>query len=238
VFCSVTVPVNSPATHHSQFLLTFNSFFALLAEGTCLILFRSRSASCSLCLSSPCPHSWQLPWTCFKLVPVLWTDLQISLLYKCTEAHSCIFAVSRLPAVSVPFPRGFRTVPVPLPQQLEQPRCLAYFTATLAQGIKNNSNSSSSSSYIATDGHSAISSWCRAPFGAGDQMLHFFEWQLLFKFSCRTPSLTRGLVCDLQCNDASSISSHIATDGLSASSSWCRAPFNFFVWLLLPFFSV
>jgi hypothetical protein len=28
---------------------------------------------------------------------------------------------------------------------------------------------------IATDGQSVSSSWCRAPFGAGDQMLHFFE---------------------------------------------------------------
>jgi hypothetical protein len=35
--------------------------------------------------------------------------------------------------------------------------------------------SSSSSSYIATDGRSASSSWCRAPFGEGDQMLHFFK---------------------------------------------------------------
>jgi hypothetical protein len=43
-------------------------------------------------------------------------------------------------------------------------------------------------------------------------------------FSCRAPSLTRGRVCNLQCNDTSSISSYIATDGLSASSSWCRAP--------------
>jgi hypothetical protein len=42
-------------------------------------------------------------------------------------------------------------------------------------------------------------------------------------FSCRVPSLTSGLVCNLQCNDASLISSYIATDGLSASSSWCRA---------------
>jgi hypothetical protein len=43
-------------------------------------------------------------------------------------------------------------------------------------------------------------------------------------FSCRAPYLTRGRVCNLQSNDASSISSYIATDGLSASSSWCRAP--------------
>jgi hypothetical protein len=34
----------------------------------------------------------------------------------------------------------------------------------------------------------------------------------------------RGQVCNLQCNDASS--SYIATDGLSASSSWCWAPLD------------
>jgi hypothetical protein len=43
-------------------------------------------------------------------------------------------------------------------------------------------------------------------------------------FSCRTPSLTRVRVCNLQCNDASSVSGYIATNGLSASSSWCRTP--------------
>jgi hypothetical protein len=54
-------------------------------------------------------------------------------------------------------------------------------------------------------------------------------------FSCRAPSLMRGRVCNLQCNEASSISSYIVTNGLSASSSWCWAPFdfNFFVWQLL-----
>jgi hypothetical protein len=34
----------------------------------------------------------------------------------------------------------------------------------------------------------------------------------------------RGRVCNLQCNDTSSFSSYIATDGLSATSSWCRTP--------------
>jgi hypothetical protein len=34
----------------------------------------------------------------------------------------------------------------------------------------------------------------------------------------------RGQVCNLKCNDSSSISSYIATDGLSDSSSWCWAP--------------
>jgi hypothetical protein len=52
---------------------------------------------------------------------------------------------------------------------------------------------------------------------------------------CEAPSLTRGRVCNLQRNDASSIWNlqrndassiwnYIATDGLSASSSWCQAP--------------
>jgi hypothetical protein len=45
-----------------------------------------------------------------------------------------------------------------------------------------------------------------------------------FYFSFRAPSLTRERVCNLQCNDASSVSSYIETDGLSASSTWCRAP--------------
>jgi hypothetical protein len=40
-------------------------------------------------------------------------------------------------------------------------------------------------------------------------------------FSCMAPSLMRGRVRNLQCNDASSTSSYNATDGLSARSSWC-----------------
>jgi hypothetical protein len=44
-----------------------------------------------------------------------------------------------------------------------------------------------------------------------------------FIFSCRAPSLTRGRGCNLQYNDASSISSYIATDGLSVNYPWCRA---------------
>jgi hypothetical protein len=43
-------------------------------------------------------------------------------------------------------------------------------------------------------------------------------------FSCRAPSLTRGRVCNLQCNDASLSSNDIATNGQSAISSWCQAP--------------
>jgi hypothetical protein len=41
-----------------------------------------------------------------------------------------------------------------------------------------------SSSYIATDWQSASSSWCLAPFGADDEILSFFEWQLLSFFFC------------------------------------------------------
>jgi hypothetical protein len=43
-------------------------------------------------------------------------------------------------------------------------------------------------------------------------------------FSCRAPFLKRRRVCKLQCNEAGSISSYITTDGLLASSSWCRLP--------------
>jgi hypothetical protein len=43
-------------------------------------------------------------------------------------------------------------------------------------------------------------------------------------FSCSARSLTRGRVCNLQCNDSGSSPSFIATDGQSVSSSWCRAP--------------
>jgi hypothetical protein len=56
-------------------------------------------------------------------------------------------------------------------------------------------------------------------------MLHLSNNHFLY-FSCRAPSLTRGRFCNLQCNEASSISSYIATDGLLASSYWCRAPNN------------
>jgi hypothetical protein len=40
------------------------------------------------------------------------------------------------------------------------------------------------------------------PFGAHDQIfsLSFLQWQLFHCSSCRTPSLTRGRVCNLECN--------------------------------------
>jgi hypothetical protein len=41
----------------------------------------------------------------------------------------------------------------------------------------------------------------RLPFAAHDQILSFpFFWQILCCSSCRAPSLTRGRVCNLQCN--------------------------------------
>jgi hypothetical protein len=88
-------------------------------------------------------------------------------------------------------------------------------------------NRSQSWSHITTDGQSASSSWCSAPFGASDQMLHLSDNYFLY-FSCKAPSLTRGRICNLQCNGASSISSYIVTDGLSASSSWCRILISLF----------
>jgi hypothetical protein len=62
-------------------------------------------------------------------------------------------------------------------------------------------DTSSISGYIATDGQSSSSSWCLTPFGAGDQMLHLSDNYFLY-ISCTAPSLTRGRVCNLQCNDA------------------------------------
>jgi hypothetical protein len=41
---------------------------------------------------------------------------------------------------------------------------------------------SRSRSHITTDGQSASSSWYPASFGASDQMLHLFEWQVLSLF--------------------------------------------------------
>jgi hypothetical protein len=82
--------------------------------------------------------------------------------------------------------------------------------------------SARSRSHITTDGQSVSSSWCLAPSGAGEQMLHLFEWQLLSLFSCRAPLWREdgSVICSAM---TSSISSYTATDGLSASSSWCRA---------------
>jgi hypothetical protein len=50
-----------------------------------------------------------------------------------------------------------------------------------------------SQNHIATDGQSISKSWCRAPFGAHDQIF-ITVWQLRSWF-CGAPSLTRGRVC-------------------------------------------
>jgi hypothetical protein len=67
----------------------------------------------------------------------------------------------------------------------------------------------------------ASSSWCLAPLTRC--YIHFNDNYFLYS-SCKATCLTRGRVRNLQCNEASSISSYIVADGLSASSSWCRAP--------------
>jgi hypothetical protein len=77
--------------------------------------------------------------------------------------------------------------------------------------------SSRSRSHITTDGQSASSSWFLAPFGSSDQTLLLLSDNYFLYFSCRAPSLMRERVCNLQCNDASSISSYIATDGRSCN---------------------
>jgi hypothetical protein len=56
----------------------------------------------------------------------------------------------------------------------------------------------------------------RCYFYLSDNYFHYF--------SSRAPYLMRERVRNLQCNNATSISSYNATDGLSAISSWCRAP--------------
>jgi hypothetical protein len=42
----------------------------------------------------------------------------------------------------------------------------------------------------------------------------YFSDNYFLYFSCMAPSLMKGRVCNLQCNDASSILSYTATDGL------------------------
>jgi hypothetical protein len=54
-------------------------------------------------------------------------------------------------------------------------------------------NSSQSQSHIATDSQSVSKSWCRAPYGAHDQIF-IMVWQLRSCF-CGAPSLRRGRIC-------------------------------------------
>jgi hypothetical protein len=83
-------------------------------------------------------------------------------------------------------------------------------------------DASSISSYITTDGQSP------ARLGVLPLLVQVTRCYISLSdnyfFPCRAPSLTRGRICNFHCNDASSISIYIATDGLSVSSSWCRTP--------------
>jgi hypothetical protein len=84
-----------------------------------------------------------------------------------------------------------------------------------------------SQSYITTGSQSAIPSWCQALIWDPRPILPLLSLIIFRQLRvcwCGAPSLTRSRICNLQCNDASSISSYIATDGLSARSSWFRAP--------------
>jgi hypothetical protein len=72
-----------------------------------------------------------------------------------------------------------------------------------------------SQSYITTGSQSASPSWCQAPIWDPRpicSILALIIFRHLRVCSCRAPSLTRRRICNLQCNDASSISSCIATD--------------------------
>jgi hypothetical protein len=84
-----------------------------------------------------------------------------------------------------------------------------------------------SKSKLHYDRQSASPSWCQAPIWDLRPifpLLSLIMFRQLRGFWCGAPSVTRRRVCNLQCIDASSVSSSIATDSLSASSSWFLAP--------------
>jgi hypothetical protein len=93
--------------------------------------------------------------------------------------------------------------------------------------VSQRKNQSQRQSYITTDSQSASPSWCQAPTWDPRQIFPFLSLIIFIQLRvcwCGTPSLKKGWVCNLQSNEANSMSRYIATDGLSASSSWCRAP--------------
>jgi hypothetical protein len=109
-----------------------------------------------------------------------------------TQDHILLSQFLRLPQPGGPGPRIYippetgwprytpgHWVPFLSPLTTHRATVEVFYLASTREG---NPCSSSSSSYIATDGQSVSSSWCRGPFGACDQMLHFSEWQLLFYF--------------------------------------------------------
>jgi hypothetical protein len=86
-----------------------------------------------------------------------------------------------------------------------------YFTSPGFSKVK-------SQSYVTTDSQSATLSWCQAliwdPWPIFP-LLSLIIFRQLWVCWCGVPSLMRGQVCNLQCDDASSITSYIATNGLS-----------------------
>jgi hypothetical protein len=120
--------------------------------------------------------------------------------------------------------------------------CLAHFDQILYRKSflvwPTSFRSSRSQSHIMANSQSASSSWCLPLLNQMTRCYIYLSDNYVLYFSCRAPSLTRGRVCNLQCNDASSISSHIATDGLLASSSWCQAPNGAHNQIIIPLFEV
>jgi hypothetical protein len=125
----------------------------------------------------------------------------------------CIHSVSVISCIGSGFAAGWSLIlelsPTPygihnfrISFETEKTRSLTLITCT-EHGHEpvTNTSSNSSSSYIATDGQSASSSWCRTFFGAHNQILIFFVvWQLFSFFFTKASSLTRGRIWNLQCN--------------------------------------
>jgi hypothetical protein len=111
-------------------------------------------------------------------------------------------------------------------------------------GILIRLHTDSNSSYNATDGQSASSSWCRAPFEAHDQIWIVFVQQF-FSSSCNVPYLTKGRVSHFQCNHAQVgvaqdpwpyiIVSSETPPALSAKSPYLCPPGTGFFFYWLPF---
>jgi hypothetical protein len=95
---------------------------------------------------------------------------------------------------------------------------------------------SRSRSHITTEGQSASSSWCLVPLGAGDQMLHLFEWQLLFYFSCRAPSRQRGR--SVICSQMTQVQFQVTLRPTVCRPVRLEPEFNLFVWQLLRLLGV
>jgi hypothetical protein len=111
---------------------------------------------------------------------------------------------------------GSRTVPSPQPQRVTEhypywsaSSCFDLYCLELSP-ITDSCCQSQSQSYITIDSQAPI----RDPRPIFP-LLSLISFRQLRVCWCGAPSLTIGRICNLQCNDASSIS-YIATDGLSA----------------------